>query len=344
MDEKLLVSKCRVTTQQFNGEIEMVLLENEKISLTVLAGRGADLVSFLVKESNVDIAWRTAEGLPTKKVPRDHPADVASFVEGYPGGWQSIFPNGGGPSTYEGIEYSQHDEISMLPWTYEVVIESDDIVSVTFTVETQKMPFKVEKTYTLKSGEFRCEVMEVITNLSSNSLKAMWGSHISFGEPFLDSSSYINLPVGGIVRPHESPIDPAGRRLGGVTEFGWPNGVDPQGKLIDFSKLPLRKTKSEMLYIKSLSAGWYEVISPSHGLRVKVEWDRTLFPYLWYWQEFGANDTYPWFGKHYNIGLEPFSSYPTNGLAEAVENGTAINFQGNEVKCNRYVVEVRRLK
>ena len=47
-------------------------------------------------------------------------------------------------------------------------------------------------------------------------------------------------------------------------------------------------------------------------------------PYLWYWQEFGASEGYPWYGRHYNIGLEPFSSYPTDGLAEAVANGSAL--------------------
>ena len=42
------------------------------------------------------------------------------------------------------------------------------------------------------------------------------------------------------------------------------------------------------------------------------------------WQEYGASGFYPWYGRHYNIGLEPFSSFPTNGLKEAVENGTAL--------------------
>jgi hypothetical protein len=53
-------------------------------------------------------------------------------------------------------------------------------------------------------------------------------------------------------------------------------------------------------------------------------------PYLWFWQEFGGTVGYPWYGRHWNIGLEPFSSYPTNGLAEAVTNGTALELAPRE--------------
>jgi hypothetical protein len=344
MDDKLIQDGCRVIAKLYSGEVEMVILENEKIELTVLAGRGADLVSFIIKEKNLDIAWRTASGLPTKLVPKDHPADVESFVSGYPGGWQSIFPNGGAPSTYNGIAFSQHDEISMLAWDYEIIKDSHDQVSVRFTVRTQKTPFKIEKTYSLKSGENRCEVTEVVTNLSAENWQVMWGSHLVFGEPFLDEFSYIELPDGGIVIPHESEIDGGGRRLGNDEPFAWPIGLDGQGNAIDFAKLPTRKTKSEMLYIKNLTVGWYQLISPTKGIKVRVNWDKNLFPYLWFWQEFGASSSYPWFGKHYNIGLEPFSSFPTNGLAAAVQNGSAITFEGNETKTSRFSVEITAIK
>ncbi len=51
-----------------------------------------------------------------------------------------------------------------------------------------------------------------------------------------------------------------------------------------------------------------------------------MLPYLWLWQELGASTDYPWWGQAYVVGLEPFSSYPTNGLAAAVDNGTALRF------------------
>ena len=66
------------------------------------------------------------------------------------------------------------------------------------------------------------------------------------------------------------------------------------------------------------------MVRPDDGLRLRVEWDLHTMPYLWFWQEFGASQIHPWYGGLYAVGLEPFSSYPTNGLEEAAANGTAL--------------------
>jgi hypothetical protein len=45
---------------------------------------------------------------------------------------------------------------------------------------------------------------------------------------------------------------------------------------------------------------------------------------------FGTSRFYPWYGRNYNVGLEPFSSYPTNGIEEAIENGSALSVGPSE--------------
>ena len=53
-------------------------------------------------------------------------------------------------------------------------------------------------------------------------------------------------------------------------------------------------------------------------------------PFLWIWQEYGAQDFYPLYGRYCNIGFESFSLFSTNGLEEAVDNGTAIALDARE--------------
>jgi hypothetical protein len=70
--------------------------------------------------------------------------------------------------------------------------------------------------------------------------------------------------------------------------------------------------------------GWYEVEHRVRGLGTRAEWDIGRIPFLWYWQEFGAPEGYPWYRRDYNTGLEPFSSDPTITLPEAIANGSAL--------------------
>jgi hypothetical protein len=125
-------------------------------------------------------------------------------------------------------------------------------------------------------------------------------------------------------------IHPLGRRVAPDQRPTWPIAATPDGGTIDLSVLPPRGTLGEIVYLTNFKDGWYEVEHPGNGVRFRVEWDAATMPYLWYWQEFGASEGYPWWGRHYNIGLEPFSSYPSNGLPEAVENGTALSLGPRE--------------
>jgi hypothetical protein len=63
-------------------------------------------------------------------------------------------------------------------------------------------------------------------------------------------------------------------------------------------------------------------------------------PYLWFWQEFGASRVLPWYGSLYVVGLEPFSSYPTGGMSEAVANGTALRVEPRGARPFHLALEV----
>jgi hypothetical protein len=124
----------------------------------------------------------------------------------------------------------------------------------------------------------------------------MWGHHLAFGPPFLQPGCRLELPVEG---PFET-----------VPEAGAPSAIH---------------------YLDGFGGeGTYTLRGERAGVR--VTWDARTMPYLWVWQEHGATREYPWWGRLRALGLEPFSSFPTEGLGEAVRNGSALRLGPREAR------------
>jgi hypothetical protein len=276
-----------------------VVLENELLRVTVLVDKGTDVVEFLAKRHDMDFVWWSADGLR---------APSGGFLDHYEGGWQEVMPNGGAPSRHRGADFGQHDEVAGLRWDHSVEADREDEIAVRFAVRTVRVPLRLEKVMRLRSGEAVLYIEEELTNESPVPVDAMWGHHITFGAPFARAGSRVLLPPGLETVWHPVPINPSGSR---------------RSPSDDLSVLPPPGTPSDLCYLTGFGdVGSYEVAGSELGLR--VEWDAGVLPWLWYWQEFGAWTDHPWYGRHYNIGLEPFSSRPTDGLATAVANGTAL--------------------
>jgi len=308
-----------------------VVLENELLRVGVLVGKGSDVFELLYKPRDVDLVWLTERGFrPT--------ALAGTFVDGYGGGWQEILPNGGAPSSYAEASFRQHDEVALLPWDAEIAEDTEERVVVRLSVACAKTPLRLVKNMRLGAGSARLELDETLVNESPVPVRLMWGHHIALGAPFLAPGARITLPDGVEGIPHPVGLNGDGRRVA-ADRFRWPHAVSPQGDEIDLSVLPPPGTPSEIVYLTGFpQPAWYEVAHD--GLSLRVEWDAVVMPYLWFWQEFGATAGYPWYGRHWNIGLEPFSSYPTNGLADAVENGTALELASGEERALSLAAEV----
>ena len=61
-------------------------------------------------------------------------------------------------------------------------------------------------------------------------------------------------------------------------------------------------------------------------------WPKEVFPYVWFWQVYHGSLGHPWYGRTYNIALEPWSSYPPV-LTQAIQQGTQMRLApGQEMK------------
>lgn len=305
--------------------VQAVVLENELLRVTVLAGLGSDVIEFCYKPRDLDATWLSPGGLRDPRQMAGAAADdVSAFLDHYRGGWQEVLPNGGAPSRYRGAALAQHAEVSGLAWDAEVTADDAAAVEVTFTVRTTRLPLRVRKTMRLAAGSAQLAISESVINEAAVPVATMWGQHLAYGPPLLVPGSRINIQNGLVVTPHPEPINPPDRLVAPGGPWDWPVVPTAAGGEVDLSVVQPWGTPSDIVYLSGFTDGWYELLDPAGTVGVRAEWDATVLPYLWLWTELGATRDYPWWGGGRVLGLEPFSSYPTSGLAEAADNGTAL--------------------
>ena len=301
-----------------------VVLENELLRVTVLL-TGGHVVEFNHKPRDRDHVWLAPDAVRPPGAGASAGDDVAAFLDSYPGGWQEVLPNGGAPARHRGAALAQHAELTGLTWDAEVLVDEPDEVAVRLSVAARRTPLRLSKVLRLRSGDATSWVDEELTNAAPVAVEAMWGQHLAYGRPFLRPGQRITLPDGIQVHPHPSAINPPVRSVRAGGPYAWPTVPTPDGGTLDLSVVPAPGEPSEIVYLSGFGdTGWYELREPADGSGIRVSWDATVLPYLWLWHELGATTGYPWWGRAYVVGLEPFSSHPTEGLAAAVANGTAL--------------------
>ena len=94
-----------------------------------------------------------------------------------------------------------------MPWDACVVEDSPDRVALKCWVRTARTPFYFEKTMTLESGSAVLKTDELLVNEGEETAHAVWGEHITIGEPFLNEDCVIDLP-GGTILTHPDKLHP----------------------------------------------------------------------------------------------------------------------------------------
>ena len=315
---------CRVSDSWTFRGLKTAVLENELLRVVVLVDKGADIYQLVHKPTDVDFLWRSPWGVrdPTRFTPTTG-SGLGLWLDVYEGGWQTVLPAGGFPSEYGAIDMGLHGEVSTVPWDCTIVEDTADRVSIRLWVRAARTPFFFEKTLALSAGSAVLEIDEALTNEGEETANCVWGEHIALGPPFLSEDCVIDLP-GGTVLNDEREFDPSNRLKAG-DRAPWPWTEAKDGERIDLSRVPPKSVRAyDMSYITDMPEGWYAITNQRTGVGFGVHFPKELFNYLWYWQSFGGGFGYPWYGRTYNLGLEPFTSYDNRGLATAAENATAL--------------------
>ncbi len=323
---------CRISDEWTYKGLRTVILENDWLRVVILADRGSDIIEFRYKPYDVDFLLRRPRGIRTPQDGNLDPLSDTAFLDYFSGGWNEILPNGGAPSRYKGAALGQHGEISLIPWRCAITEDNPERVAVTLSVRPYRIPFALEKTLVLENGKAALFIEERLTNEAGEPLHCMWGQHIAFGNPFLRQGAVIHVPAKRLL-VHDVMEGYEPRRFAPGSDSEWPHAQGANGGTLNAGLVPAygEAQAQEMAYLTDLTDGWYAITNPVHNVGFGLRFDKDLYRYLWYWQQLGdVAQGYPWWQRLHTMALEPWTSYPTNGLAEAVENGTALLLQPDQ--------------
>jgi len=317
---------CRIREYTWNG-MRLVTLENERLRVSVLPDKGADVLELRYKPADLDVLWHAP---PRVTAPGSYIPTVAraggSFLDYYGGGWQEIFPSAGPPTIYKGAELGQHGEVALLPWDMRIVEDTETRIEAEFSVETVRTPFRLDRRMILESGTSRLRLEESITNLGTVDMAYAWGHHPTFGPPFLAAGCCIETPAKRVTVPEAVAGLPARRFEIGESSFPFAPGAGTADERVDTVLGPEASTE-DVIVLDNLAEGWCALRNPHFALAVTMVWDPAVFPYLWSWQVYGGSLEYPYFGRAYTLGLEPFSC-PLEALGLLAARGAAPVLRG----------------
>jgi hypothetical protein len=314
---------CSLREHVLPGAFRAITLENQFLAVTLLPEKGADVYALVYKPRQTDVLWKSPWGLkkPGTGIVSTGASTEAAWLEHYEGGWQLLFPNGGDECRYKGAALNFHGEASVLPWDYEVLRKTSASVSVRFTVQLYRSPFRIRRTFTVERSLATVLLHETIENLAEEDLHFMWGQHPAFGAPFLTGGCRLQLPARTFTA-HDAEISPSSR-IAPSTTGPWPQVSGKRGT-VDLSLLPpAHERVTEFGYLKELEEGWYSLSNPALGFGFGLAWPKEIFPYAWFWQELRGSFGYPWYGRCYVMAVEPFTSVPGCGLERAIAADTA---------------------
>ncbi|HEY8475617.1 MAG TPA: aldose 1-epimerase [Chloroflexota bacterium] len=314
---------CRVEERVLRRWTRAVVMENDLVRIQVLVDKGADIYELRYKPSDLDVLWKAPWGAKELgSLGASAANSQVAWMDHYWGGWQEIFPSGGGPCVYKGVELGFHGEVSTAPWDYEVLEAADRAVTVRFATATTRTPFRVERVMRLEAGQPSVLLQERVTNEGAEEMAFMWGHHPAYGAPFLSGACVLDIPKARFVADAQTYPDRSWLPDSGA--WDWPVVVGRDGRRVDLSRVPGPEARvNNFGYVVDLEEGWYGLTNTDLGLGVGLVWPKEVFPHLWFWQELNSSLGYPWYGRAYVMGLEPWTSYPAGGVTSAIEAGTA---------------------
>jgi galactose mutarotase-like enzyme len=306
---------------------EIVRLATSAVSAEIAPGKGGDVLSLKWRATDVELLWQTPWGLRARGAAGTSEDDVARLMEAYPGGWQSVFPNGGDAVIEHGVAWGMHGEVWLTPFEWEPIDKGIEM-----RARLVRSPFEVVKRITLHGAALT--VTEIVTNVGGQSVEVMWSQHPAFGPPLIGPDARIETAAKAVLA--DDGRDTSSFDLDPGSTSIWPHASGRDGVSIDLRTVPPQDAGVDRLaYLSNFVEGHAAITNPRPGLRVDLDWDATTMPYAWYWLEANGSAGFPWYRSAYVLAIEPATSYPAQGIAAVRRTtGTQLQIASGEQRTN----------
>jgi len=295
-------------------------LRNAQMEVVLLPDKGADIYSVVHRATGVDVLFKSPWGARAPGPWLRATASMERWIEAYPGGWQLLLPNGGDECNEGGATWAYHGEAALLPWA---VL---DYSGTTAALECKlfSVPLAVHRELSLDGPVLR--LREVVTNESPVDVEVMWSHHPAFGAPFLDGGCVLRAGCRSLVADDRAP----GTLLSAGSRHDWPKVTTAVGEVVDLSRIPGPDDRRAVLaYLLDFESGYFAITNPRLGLGFGLRWPLELFDKAWLWQEVHVGTGWPWFERAYTVAVEPASTIPGQGMANARAKGaTGVRVEG----------------
>jgi hypothetical protein len=267
---------------------------NTVLDVGVLPNKGGDIYSITDRASGVDVMFKTPWGWGEPDQMPSPGNTQSEWLSHYPGGWQQLVPNAGAERGRDGVLRGYHGEAAIVAWHVET--RAYNAVRLSTTLSTA--PLYLTRSLTLRGPVL--QVRDTVRNISDRPTEVMWVQHPAFGAPFVDEHSRLDFGATTLI----SDAEIMGSFLTGDTTFDARPGNTVDG--VDLRHMPAAGSGVAVLgTLTDFDSGWCTITSPTAGFGIRLDWDATVFPHAWFWQECNASTGFPWFQRAYVIAIEP---------------------------------------
>lgn len=327
---------CRIKQYSSNGQ-QKISLENEKLLVLINLDQGAQIEEFLYKPKDIDVMFHFPYQGSMRKPYKEDAAN--GFLNAYCGGWQELFPNISQPCMVKGAVYGMHGEVARLSWECEIIEDSEEKVEVNLSVQTIKTPYQLNRRMWLLKDNPTLYLEETIENLAYETMEFQWGHHPALGGRFLDDSCEILIEGNPKINAYDIDLGDSSQMIAGSTGI-WPDIQGKNGTLHLNQVQKFEEREYREFSLSDLKEGTFKITNHNYNLSFGMDWDKSVFPYLWVWQMYGGGYSYPFYGRAYALALEPWSSLPGN-LEECIRQGTTIKLDAGKSITTRLTAWVK---